>query len=82
MFCVALEINGCKQIEKTETQFMAALWKAVDEASSLRGGKRTAVDDDYFVLCFDAQDSGDASRVLDAACGVQEVLASQADSLA
>ncbi|MCL1817853.1 MAG: tetratricopeptide repeat protein [Spirochaetaceae bacterium] len=81
MFYIALEINGCKQREKTEGEFMAALWKAVDEASSLRGGRRTPTDEDHFVLCFDAQDSGDAQRVLDAAWGVREVLVSRAESL-
>ncbi|MCL1818378.1 MAG: hypothetical protein FWG35_05550, partial [Spirochaetaceae bacterium] len=61
---------------------MAALWKTVDEASSLRGGTRASIDDDYFVLRFDAQDSGDAQRVLEAAWGVRDVLASRTDLLA
>ncbi|MDR1626913.1 MAG: hypothetical protein LBT33_10290, partial [Spirochaetia bacterium] len=82
MFCIALEIGGCKQLEKTDTGFFDSLLRAIDERTQLRGGRRSRVDDDYFVFFFEARDAADAPAVLDAACDVQDILNKAQDYLA
>jgi tetratricopeptide (TPR) repeat protein len=82
MFCIALEIGGCKQLEKTEAEFFDNLLKAIDARAELRGGRRTRVDEDYFVLFFEAQDAAEAPRVLDVACDIKDILTKALDYIA
>ncbi|MDR1931551.1 MAG: hypothetical protein LBQ57_01895 [Spirochaetales bacterium] len=74
MFCIALEAGGCKQLEKIEKEFSVKLWKTLDTLAEVRGGKRTCLEENYFIFFFDAQDSGGARWILDTACEIKEVL--------
>jgi tetratricopeptide (TPR) repeat protein len=47
----------------------------------LRGGRSILIQDNSCIFCFDAQDTEDARRVLDAACDVGDVLAQRRDQL-
>ncbi|MDR1179702.1 MAG: tetratricopeptide repeat protein [Spirochaetales bacterium] len=79
MFCIALEISGCKQLEKTEAVFFDNLLKAIDARAQPRGGHRTRVDDDYFVIFFETPDAADAPLIMDAACDVGDILGKAQD---
>jgi tetratricopeptide (TPR) repeat protein len=81
MFCIVLEIGGCKQLEKTDTEFLDSLLKAIDAPMQLRGGRRYRVDEDYFVFFFETRNAADAPAVLEAACDAKDILKKARDYL-